>query len=72
MLRWKGSPARRPETSRGLAAARGLVFSQRRGGQMELEVLILEDAAGGRVTLGNAEQPVLFTAMATRQLCQES
>lgn len=38
---------------------------------MELEVLVLEDAAGGRVTMGNAEQPVLFTAMATRQFCQE-
>lgn len=39
---------------------------------MELEVLILEDTAGGWVTMGNAEQPVLFTTMATRQFCQES
>lgn len=52
--------------------AGALVFSQRRGGQMELEVLILEDTAGGWVTMGNAEQPVLFTTMATRQFCQES
>lgn len=54
------------------ARAGGLVFSQRRGGQMQLEVLILEDTAGGQVTMGNAEQPMLFTAMATRQFCQES
>lgn len=39
---------------------------------MELEVLVLEDTAGGRVTMGNAEQPVLFTATAARQFCQES
>lgn len=39
---------------------------------MELEVLVLEDAAGGWVTVGNAEQPVLLTAVATGQLCQES
>lgn len=39
---------------------------------MELEVLILEDTAGGRVTVGDAEQPVLFTAGATRQFCQQS
>jgi len=52
--------------------AGALVFSQRRGGQVELEVLVLEDTAGGRVTVGNAEQPVLFAAMAARQFCQES
>lgn len=52
--------------------ARALVFSQRRGGQVELEVLVLEDTAGGRVTVGSAEQPVLFTAVAARQFCQES
>lgn len=39
---------------------------------MELEVLVLEDTAGGRVTVGHAEQPMLFTAVATRQFCQES
>ena len=55
----------------GLEAG-ALVFSQRRGGQMELEVLVLEDTAGGRVTVGNAEQPVLFTAVAARQFRQES
>lgn len=49
-----------------------LVFSQRRGGQVELEVLILEDTAGGQVTVGDAEQPVLFTAGATRQFGQQS
>lgn len=54
------------------ARAGGLVFSQRRGGQVQLEVLVLEDTAGGRVTVGNTEQPVLFTAMAARQFCQES
>lgn len=55
----------------GLGAA-VLVFSQWRGSQMELEVLVLEDAAGGWVTVGDAEQPVLLTAVATGQLCQES
>lgn len=41
---------------------------------MQLEVLVLEDAAGGRVPVGDTEQPVLVTAaMAPAcQLRQES
>lgn len=37
---------------------------------MQLEVLVLEDAAGGRVPVGNAEQPVLVTACQLRQESQ--
>lgn len=56
------------------AAAAALLLSQRRGRQVQLEVLVLEDAAGGRVPVGNTEQPVLVTAAVapTRQLRQES
>lgn len=38
---------------------------------MQLEGLVLEDAAGGGVPMRHAEQPVLFT-MGAGQFCQES
>lgn len=56
------------------AGAAVLLFSQRGRRQVQLEVLILEDAAGGRVPVGNAEQPVLVTTTVcpTCQLRQQS
>lgn len=74
VLWWEGFPAPHPGSSCGPARAGVLLFSQRWGRQVQLEVLVLEDAAGGRVPLGNTEQPVLVTAAVApaRQLRQES
>lgn len=73
MLGWKGQHQDpKPAMALPQLEAGALVFGQWRGGQMELEVLVLEDTAGGRVTVGNAEQPVLLPAVAAGQLRQES
>lgn len=51
--------------------AGALLFHQWGRRQVQLEGLVLEDAAGGRVPVRHAEQPVLFT-MGAGQFCQES
>lgn len=47
------------------------VLSHRRGNELQLEVLVLEDAVGGRATLGTAEWPVALAAAALGEFCKE-
>lgn len=48
------------------------VLSHRRGNELQLEVLILEDAVESRATLGATERPVALAASVLRQFCEES
>lgn len=48
------------------------VLCYRRGNELQLEVLVLEDAAESRVTLGATKWPVVLTASALGQFCKES
>lgn len=65
MLCWESIPAV------GVQAA-ALVIHQWWGGQVQLEGLILEDAAGSGVPMGNTEQPMLLPTVGTGQFSQES
>lgn len=47
------------------------VLSHRRGNELQLEVLVLEDAVGSRATLGTTEWPVALTAAALGEFCKE-
>lgn len=47
------------------------VLSHRRGNELQLEVLVLEDAVGSRATLGTTEWPVALAAAALGEFCKE-
>lgn len=47
------------------------VFSHGRGNELQLEVLILEDAVESRATLGATERPVAVTAAILGEFCKE-
>lgn len=47
------------------------VLSHRRGNELQLEVLVLEDAVGSRATLGTTEWPVALAATALGEFCKE-
>lgn len=48
------------------------VLSHGRGRELQLEVLVLEDAAEGGAALGAAEGPVALAAATLGELCEES
>lgn len=47
------------------------VLSHRRGNELQLEVLVLEDAVGSRATLGTTEWPVALAAATLGEFCKE-
>lgn len=59
---WSSGPGPREES----------VLSHRRGNELQLEVLILEDAVESRATLGATEWPVALAATVLGQFCEES
>lgn len=48
------------------------VLRHRRGNELQLEVLILEDAVESRATLGATERPVALAAAILGEFCKES
>lgn len=48
------------------------VLSHRRGNELQLEILILENAVESRATLGATEWPVALTAAILGEFCEES
>lgn len=48
------------------------ILSHRWGNELQLEVLILEDAVESRATLGATERPVALTAAVLGEFCKES
>lgn len=48
------------------------ILSHRWGNELQLEVLILEDAVESRATLGATEWPVALTAAVLGEFCKES
>lgn len=69
------SQPRGPSLPQGLLWTSGpretSVLSHRRGDELQLEVLVLEDAVGSRAALGTAEGPVALAAAALGEFRKE-